>query len=116
VTGYRNIDVAPDRHALHFAAEMPAAQYHLAGHQALGENASLAVDVFEEQVERGQSLGQAALDDRPFGGRDDARDQIVRKDALGALFLPVDGEGDALVEKREVGRRLALPELGGIER
>ena len=45
------------------------------------------------------------------GGRDQPRQQIVGKDALGALVAAVDGEGDALGEKREVGRLLAPLQL-----
>ena len=45
----------------------------------------------------------------------DPRDQVVGKDALGAFALPVDGEGDALVQKGEVGRRLPLPHLVRVE-
>ncbi len=34
---------------------------------------------------------------------DDARQQVMREDALGALVAAVNGEGDALVQKRHVG-------------
>ena len=44
---------------------------------------------------------------------DDAREQVVRKDALGALVAAVDGEGDALVEEGEVRLLLAALQLLG---
>ena len=40
-------------------------------------------------------------------GGDEARQQVVGKDALGALVAAVDGEGDALGEEGEVGGLLA---------
>jgi hypothetical protein len=78
---------------------------------AVGQHLAGAVDVLQEQVEGGDALGQAALEDAPLGGGDDARDQIVGKDLLGALAAAVDGEGDALVQEREIGGRLALAHL-----
>jgi hypothetical protein len=70
------------------------------------------VDVLEEQVDRGQTLREAALERAPLRRRDDARQQVERKDALGALLVAVDGEGDALGQKRLVGFHLTLAELG----
>ncbi len=46
-------------------------------------------------------------------GGDQARQQIVGEDALGALFAAVDGEGDALGEKREIGGLLAALQFLG---
>ena len=48
-------------------------------------------------------------------GRQDARQQIIGEDPLGAVLLTVDCERDALVQECEVGRRLPLPELGRID-
>ena len=42
---------------------------------------------------------------------DDARQQVVGEDALGAFIAAVDGEGDALVEKGEVGGLFAALEF-----
>ena len=44
--------------------------------------------------------------------RDDARQQVVRENALGAFLAAVHGESDALVQKRHVGRLLAAAHLG----
>ena len=42
---------------------------------------------------------------------DQAGQQIVGEDALGALVAAVDGEGDALGEEGQVGRLLAALQL-----
>ncbi len=60
-----------------------------------------------------KSLRQPALDALPFGAGDDARQQIVREDAFGALAASVDGEGDALIQKCQISRLLALPQSVG---
>ncbi len=49
----------------------------------------------------------------PFGAGDDAREQIVGEDLLGAFVAAVDGEGDALIEEAEVGGLLAATQLVG---
>ena len=43
----------------------------------------------------------------------EAGQQIVGKDALGAFFAAVDGEGDALGEEGEIGRLLAALQFFG---
>ena len=46
-------------------------------------------------------------------GGDEAGQQVVGEDALGAFVAAVDGEGDALGEEGEVGGLLAALELVG---
>jgi len=48
-------------------------------------------------------------------GRDDARHQVEGEDALGALLVAVDGEGDALAQERGVDRGAALLEFLAVE-
>ena len=67
--GNRDVDVAMDAHAAHLAAVVAAAVDELARHDAFGEDAPLVVDVAQEQVDRGQPLGQAALERGPLAGR-----------------------------------------------
>ena len=43
--------------------------------------------------------------------RDDARDQVKGEDAFDAAFLPVDGEGDALVQEGGIGHAMLLGEV-----
>ena len=57
------------------------------------------VDVFEKKIQGGNALGEAALDFAPFLVGNDARQQVVGKNALGAFVVAVDREGDALVQK-----------------
>ena len=102
-----------DADAAHLAPVVPAAVDQVARHHAFGEDPPLVVDVLEKQVDRGQPLRQAAIERAPLGGGDDARQQVERKDALGALFVAVDGEGDALRQKGLVGLDLAQPQLLG---
>ena len=49
----------------------------------------------------------------PFVVRNDARQQVVGKHALGALVVAIDGEGDALMQKRQIGGLLALAQFLG---
>ena len=69
------------------------------------------IDVVQEKVERGDALGQAAFEQFPFVGRDDARDQVEGEDALGALGVAVDVEGDALAQEGEVDGFAAILEI-----
>ncbi len=72
---------------------------HRARHDAVLQHAAVAIDVAQEQVERSDALGQAALDAVPFAGGDDARQKIGRDDPLGRLVVVIDGEGDALMQE-----------------
>jgi hypothetical protein len=64
---------------------------------AILQDTLLMIDVFQEQIQRSHTLLQARLQDGPFGGGNDAGDEIERPDAFDALLgLTVDGEGDAL--------------------
>ena len=102
-------------HALHLAAEVLAAVDQLARHDAVGQDLRVVIDVLQEQVQRGDALGQAALEHVPLGGGDDPGNQVVGEDPLGALAAAVDGEGDALVQEGEIGGRLALVHLAGAD-
>ena len=71
------------------------------------------IEVLEEQIERGDALRQAALDARPFLVGEDARQQVVGENSLGAFLASVDGEGDALMQKGQIGDLLAAAQLRG---
>ena len=62
----------------------------VARHDAIGEDPPLVIDVAQKEVDRREALRQAALDRRPLAGRDDARQQILGKDALRSRFIAVD--------------------------
>ena len=86
---------------------MLAAVDQFARNDVVVEDFGVGVDVAQEEIERGDALGEAALDAIPLLRGDQARQQVVGKDALGALVAAVDGEGDALGEERKIGRLLA---------
>ena len=110
-----DVDVARHPDALHLAAKVLAAVDEMPRHDPVRQDARLAVEVFQKEIEGGQALGEAALDHLPLGRGDDPRNQIVGKDALGPFALAVDSECDALVQEGEVRRRLALVQPGGIQ-
>ena len=102
-----HVHVARHVQALHLAAELRAAVDQLAGNDAVFEDPAFVVDVFEEQVQRRDALGEAFFDPCPLRARDDARQQIVGKDALRAFVATIHREGDALVQEAQVGGLLA---------
>ena len=69
------------------------------------------IDVFQEEVQRQDALRQAAFDRLPLCGGEDARHQVIGEDALGAMLLTIDGEGDALVQERKIGGLLPIAQL-----
>ena len=71
--GYRDVDVAVQVDTEHLAAVMPAALHEIARYHAFREDASVVIDIFQEQVDRGQALGETALERTPFRRCDDAR-------------------------------------------
>ena len=103
------VDVGRQIDALHLAPVLGIAEDALGGYLARRQNRLLVVDVVQERVQCLHALFQSALEHRPFGRRNDARDEIERDQALGARVFPVNGEGDA--ETMECALRL-FPLLG----
>ena len=62
---------------------------------ARADELALMVDVVEEGVDGAHALLQAALEIGPFGGVEDARDDVEGDQPLGVAALLIDGEGDA---------------------
>ena len=83
----------------------------LLGNDAVAENILRVIDVVQEQIERGDSLDEAALDEVPFLRGNDARHEVERENALRSLVVVVDREGDALGEKGGGGERAFALEL-----
>ena len=110
-----DVDVARDVEAAHFAAEMFTGINEFAGNDAFGEDAAFVINVAEEKIQGGEALRQAALDLCPLVSGDDAWDQIVGEDSLGAFFAAVNGEGDAFLQEGEVGGLLAAAKFFGVE-
>src|SRR5262249_10711254 len=71
----------------------------------------LAVDVGDEDVERGDALLEAGLEPLPLARGHDARHEIEGEDPLQPLLFPVDRERDALVDERELLQALATVDL-----
>ena len=111
-----DVDVARDLKAGHLAAKLRAGIDELTRDDAVGEDAAFVVDVFEEEVQGADALRKAAFDDFPFLAGDDARQEVVGEDALGAFVFAVDVEGDALVEEAKVGGLLAALDFFRCER
>ncbi len=113
-----DIDIGAVRHgkATHLAAIVLRPVDHRARHDAVLQDARVAIDVAEEQIEHGDALAQASIDAGPFLGGDDARQKIGRDDPLGRLVVAVDGEGDALMQEGEFAGLLAAQELAGRQR
>ena len=109
--GDRDVDVLVNLDAAHLAPVVPAAVDEFRRHDAFREDASLVVDVLQEQIDGRQTLRESAFERVPLAARDDPREQIEREDPLGALIVSVDGEGDALREERAVGFELTLPQF-----
>ncbi len=94
---------------------MFAAIDEFARHYAVVQDAAFVIEVLEEQIQRRDALGESFLNVRPFLIRDDARQEVVWKNAFGSFRAPVHGECDALMEKRKVGDLLAAAEFAGRE-
>jgi hypothetical protein len=90
---------------------MLGAEDHGARHDAVLQDAAIAVDVAQEEIERDDALGQSGFQTRPFRGRDDARQQVGGNDPFGGAIVVVDGEGDALVQEALLAGLLAAGEL-----
>ena len=75
---------------------------------SIRQNSAIVINVFEKQIQSGDALGEATFDLAPFVVGNDAREKIIREHTLGAFRVAVDGEGDALMEKRQFGSLLAF--------
>ncbi len=104
---YRDVNVARHLQPAHLPPEVPAAVNNFAGHDAVGENAPLVIDVAQKEIQRRDALRQAAFDVVPLGAGDQARDQVIGKNPLCALSPTVNREGNALIQEGEVGGVLA---------
>ena len=79
----------------HFRSVVGIAQDQLVGDDLLLQRRARAVDVLEEQVERGDALDEALFEEAPLGAGNDARHDVERDQPLGGVLVAVDAEGDA---------------------
>jgi hypothetical protein len=107
------VDVARQIDAHHFRTELGVIQHLLGRNLARLENFLIVIDVVQEHVERLDALTQPGTQGFPFGGRNDARNDVERNQPLLARFLAIHGEGDADPVKGQIGLGpLALDALG----
>lgn len=97
------VDVAVQVQALHGDLVALVGQHLLGGDDPGLDDALLVVEVGEEQVQRLDALDAAALDHAPFAHGDGAGDGVEGNQALGALLVPIEGEGDTGPVEQQVG-------------
>ena len=90
---------------------MLATVHQLTRHHAIIQYPGLGIDVAQKQIQCGDALRQAAFNPVPFLSRDQTRQQVVGKDALSTLVAAVDGEGNTLGKKRQIGGLFAPLQL-----
>ncbi|MCY1524023.1 hypothetical protein D9M68_589390 [compost metagenome] len=118
------IDVLGHVHVLHLGPVLGVQEHLLGRHHARAHDVVPMVDVVDEHVECAHALLQAGLQEAPFVGGDDPRDQVEGNQALGAGGIARDREGDADPPEAQVrfqpahghGFRglLAVPALEGL--
>src|SRR6266478_7274100 len=113
--GAADADVNPARHRkiAHLTPEVAATVDQFPGYDAIRQNSSAVVNVLQKKIQRRDSLGEPTFALPPFVVGTDSGEEIIRKDAHGALVVPVYREGDSLVQKRKVRRLLALAHFLG---
>src|SRR5262249_34180496 len=88
-----------------------ARKYQLRRNEPVFEALLALIHIQDEEIQRGDPLDQPRLQALPLARRDHARYEVEREDSLGAFFLAVDGEGDALVHERELLQALSPLDL-----
>ena len=81
--------------ALHLGPIPGVAEDGLHGNHASIEDFLVVVDIVDERVQRAHALLEAGIQRRPFFGRNHARHDVERDQALRPLFLAVNRERDA---------------------
>ena len=71
----------------------------------------VVINVVEKEVQRLDALLKSGGQMVPFLLRNDARHEVERENPLGAALLAVDGEGDPLLQEREIDRFPLLVEF-----
>ncbi len=98
-------------YADHLAPEMRARIDERPRNPLVLEDHLLAVHVHQEEIQRHHALRKPAIDSLPFRMRDNARDQVERKQTLGSLPVAVYRERDSLDQERQIGKLPPLLEL-----
>ena len=96
------VDVLGHVHVLHLGAVLGVQEYLLGGHHVRAHDVVPVIDVVDEHVERAYPLLQAGFQQTPFGGGDDARDQVEGDQAFGAGRVARHRKRDADPAKAQV--------------
>ena len=107
--GNVHVDVVRDLLAVHLRAENRILEDQILGYDSGLEDLPAAIDVLDVGVDRLDPLRQAALQEVPFGGRDDAGNDVEGDEALLRLRVAIDGKGDADAAEEQL--RLAPAEI-----
>ena len=83
------------------------------GHDAIFQDALRAIDIAQEQVQRGDALHEPALDVVPITGRKDPWHHVEGEDLLGASLVAVHVERDAQIQKHLLGAALLRRQVFG---
>ena len=110
-----DVDVVGDFQAAHLHAVLRTAQHEVDGHDPLAQAPALAVNVFQEQVERGEALLEAAFDVVPLRPRQQPGHAVDGDDPFGGFLRVEHREGDALVQKAAVDALLEFFQILGRE-
>src|SRR5438552_4386189 len=104
--GAANVDVDILRHVkMHeLRTEVRCLPDVIFGNYAIAQNGLAMIDVVQKKIESGDSLLQTALDLFPFLCGNNSRDEIERKNPLGALGVVVNGEGDPLAQESKLSQ------------
>src|SRR4029077_3648105 len=98
-------------HVQELALVLLAREHDLGRNDPVLEALLALIDVEDEEVQGGDPLDEPGLQALPLARGDDAGHEVEREDALGALFLAVDRERDALVHERELLHALTRLDL-----
>lgn len=101
-----NVDVFGRTEIHHLLPEVFSRHDDLPGNDPVLDDLLVVVDVVKKEVQGGDSLDQPFLQRGPFAGGNDSWNHVEGEDLFGALFVPVNSEGDALIEESQVDRLL----------
>jgi hypothetical protein len=88
------------------------AEHDVGRHDAVRQNAALAIALVDEGVDRPYPLARAQRQLLPLAGGEDAGYDVERDDALGRILVAIDVEGDAHLAESGFGGLLTASQLG----
>ena len=98
-----NIGAVRRIEANHFRPVIAVLQHQRCGNRTIIQDMALVIHIPQEHVQRPHPLYHASLDDAPFRGHHDPRDDIKRQYAIYRVLVAVDGEGDGSIWRLAAG-------------